>query len=177
MARPVAGPAKRWRGRFRKSKSAGACRRSHANRLPQASGRVADGELEVPLAPTFCEGRLTMPRTKGGPAHARKRKRVLKRAKGFRAGPGTIYRAAIEFTMRAGRYAYRDRRQKKRHFRSLWITRLGAALRERGISYNRFIPALTAAGIARNRNMLRALATADPAAFHPNVELPRPHLT
>ncbi len=118
-----------------------------------------------------------MPRTKGGPAHARKRKRVLKRAKGFRAGPGTIYRAAIEFTMRAGRYAYRDRRQKKRHFRSLWITRLAAALRQRGVSYNRFIPALTAAGIELNRKMLSELAIADPTAFDAIVELARPHLS
>src|SRR3989442_9121608 len=99
-----------------------------------------------------------MPRTKGGPAHARKRKRVLKRAKGFRAGPGTLYRAALEFTMRAGKYAYRDRRQKKRHFRTLWVTRLSAALKQRGISYNRFIPAAVAAGIELNRKMLSELA-------------------
>jgi len=117
-----------------------------------------------------------MPRTKSGPIHARKRKRVLKRAKGFRAGPGTIYRAALEFTMRADRYAYRDRRQKKRHFRSLWITRLNAALKQRGISYNRFIPALTAAGIELNRKMLSELAITDPAAFDAVVELARPHL-
>ena len=82
-----------------------------------------------------------MARSTGGPTHARKRKRVLKRAKGFRGGPGTIYRAAIEFTRKAGAYATRDRKQKKRHFRSLWVTRLSAALRQRGISYNRFIPA------------------------------------
>src|SRR3954466_15041871 len=117
-----------------------------------------------------------MPRTKGGPTHARKRKRVLKRAKGFRGGFGTIYRSAIEFTRRAGRYAYRDRRQKKRHFRSLWITRLSAALKARGLSYNRFIPALTAAGIELNRKMLSELAIADPAAFDAIVELARPHL-
>ena len=117
-----------------------------------------------------------MPRTKGGPVHARKRKRVLKRAKGFRGGPGTIYRAALEFTQKAGNYAFRDRRQKKRHFRSLWITRLSAALRQRGIAYNRFIPALTAAGIELNRKMLSELAITDPAAFDAVVELARPHL-
>ena len=117
-----------------------------------------------------------MPRTKGGPVHARKRKRVLKRAKGFRGGPGTIYRAAIEFVMRAGKYSYRDRRQKKRHFRTLWITRLSAALKERGISYNRFIPALTAAGIELNRKMLSELAVSDTATFDAIVELARPHL-
>ena len=117
-----------------------------------------------------------MPRVTGGPTHARKRKRVLKRAKGFRGGFGTIYRSAIEFTRRAGRYAYRDRRQKKRHFRSLWITRLSAALKARGVSYNRFIPALTAAGIELNRKMLSELAIMDPAAFDAIVEAARPHL-
>jgi large subunit ribosomal protein L20 len=117
-----------------------------------------------------------MPRVKGGPTHAKKRKRVLKRAKGFRGGFGTIYRSALEFTRRAGRYAYRDRRQKKRHFRSLWITRLSAALRARGISYNRFIPALTAAGIELNRKMLSELAVTDAAAFDAIVDAARPHI-
>jgi large subunit ribosomal protein L20 len=117
-----------------------------------------------------------MPRATGGPTHSRKRKRVLKRAKGFRAGPGTLYRQALEFTLRAGRYAYRDRRQKKRHFRQLWVTRLNAALRERGINYNRFIPALASAGIELNRKMLSELAISDPAAFDAIVELARPHL-
>jgi len=117
-----------------------------------------------------------MPRTKGGPVHARRRKRVLKRAKGFRAGPGTSYRSAIEFTRRAGAYAFRDRRQKKRHFRSLWITRLNAALRQRGVAYNRFINALTTAGIELNRKMLSELAISDPGAFDAIVELARPHL-
>jgi len=117
-----------------------------------------------------------MPRTKGGPKHSRKRKRVLKRAKGFRAGPGTLYRQAIEFTMRAGRYAYRDRRQKKRHFRSLWISRLGAAVRERGIAYNRFIPALTLAGIELNRQSLSELAIRDPGVFDAIIEKVKPFL-
>ena len=117
-----------------------------------------------------------MPRTTGGPTHARKRKRVLRRAKGFVGGPGTSYRSALEFTRKAGVYAYRDRRQKKRHFRQLWVTRLGAAVRARGISYNRFIPALVAAGIELNRKMLSQLAISDPAAFDAIVELVRPHL-
>ena len=117
-----------------------------------------------------------MPRVKGGPTHARKRKRVLKRAKGFRGGFGTIYRSALEFTRRAGRYAYRDRRQNKRNYRSLWIVRLNAALRQRGINYNRFIPAVTAAGIELNRKMLSELALTDPAAFDAIVEAARPHL-
>ena len=117
-----------------------------------------------------------MPRVKGGMVHARKRKKVLKRAKGFRGSPGTQYRSAIEFTMRADRYAYRDRRQRKRHFRELWVQRLGAAVRARGVSYSRFIPALAAAGVELNRKMLSELAIADPAAFDAIVELARPHL-
>src|SRR5215217_3519859 len=117
-----------------------------------------------------------MPRSTGGPTHARKRKRILKRASGFRAGPGTLYRQALEFTRKADVYAYRDRRQKKRHFRSLWITRLNAALKQRGINYNRFIPALAAAGVTLNRKMLSELAISDPAAFDAIVEAVRPHL-
>ena len=117
-----------------------------------------------------------MPRTKGGPVHARKRKRVLRRASGFANSPGRQYRLAIEFTRKAGAYATRDRRQKKRHFRSLWISRLGAALRQRGISYNRFIPAAIAAGVELNRKMLSELAISDPAAFDAIVELVKPHI-
>ena len=117
-----------------------------------------------------------MPRTTGGPSHSRKRKRVLRRAKGFVGGPGTIYRQALEFTRKAGVYAYRDRRQKKRHFRELWVMRLNAALRQRGITYSRFIPAAVAAGIELNRKMLSELAISDPATFDKIVELARPHL-
>src|SRR5437868_8411829 len=117
-----------------------------------------------------------MPRATNSPAHARKRKRVLKRASGFRAGPGTLYRQALEFTRKADVYAYRDRRQKKRHFRSLWISRLGAAVRERGIPYNRFIPALTLAGIELNRKSLSELAIRDSAVFDAIVEKARPFL-
>ena len=118
-----------------------------------------------------------MPRSTGGPTHARKRKRILKRASGFRAGPGTIYRQALEFTRKADVYAYRDRRQKKRHFRSLWITRLNAALKERGVSYSRFIPALAISGVGLNRKMLSELAISDPAAFDAIVAAVKPHIT
>jgi large subunit ribosomal protein L20 len=117
-----------------------------------------------------------MPRTTGGPTHSRKRKRVLRRASGFVGGPGTMYRQALEFTRKAGVYAYRDRRQKKRHFRQLWVTRLSAAVRERGIAYNRFIPALVGADIELNRKMLSELAISDPAVFDKIVDLARPHL-
>jgi large subunit ribosomal protein L20 len=118
-----------------------------------------------------------LPRATNGPAHTRKRKRVLKRASGFRAGPGTLYRQALEFTRKADQYAWRDRRQKKRHFRSLWIVRLNAALKQRGIQYSRFIPALAASGIELNRKMLSELAISDPAAFDAIVEIVKPHIT
>ena len=117
-----------------------------------------------------------MARVSGGPKRAQKRKRVLKRASGFANAPGTQYRQALEFTRRADTYATRDRRQKKRHFRSLWISRLSAAIKQRGITYSRFIPALIAAGIELNRKMLSELANADTAAFDAIVELARPHL-
>jgi len=117
-----------------------------------------------------------MPRTKGGVVHARKRKRLMKRAQGFANSPGTQYRSAIEFVLKAGAYATRDRKQKKRNYRSLWIVRLGAALRMRDINYNRFIPALVKAGIELNRKMLSELAIADPATFDIIVERARPHL-
>ena len=117
-----------------------------------------------------------MPRVTGGPQHARKRKRLLKKAKGMRGAPGHNYRVAKEFTRKADVYAYEHRKQKKRSYRALWITRLSAALRMRGITYSRFIPALTGAGIELNRKMLSELAIADPAAFDAIVELAKPHL-
>ncbi|MFT3785289.1 MAG: 50S ribosomal protein L20 [Tepidisphaeraceae bacterium] len=117
-----------------------------------------------------------MPRVKGGVVHARKRKRLLKRAKGFVGGPGTIYRLAKQFVKKAGRYATEHRKQKKRLYRQLWVTRLSAALKQRGIRYSVFIPALQLAGIDLNRKMLSELAIADPAAFDAIVELARPHL-
>jgi large subunit ribosomal protein L20 len=117
-----------------------------------------------------------MPRVTGGPSHSRKRKRILKKAKGMRGMPGHNYRPALEFTRKADVYAYEHRKQKKRSYRQLWITRLNAALKARGINYNRFIPALVAAGIELNRKMLSELAIADPATFDAIVEAARPHL-
>jgi large subunit ribosomal protein L20 len=117
-----------------------------------------------------------MPRVTGGPSHSRKRKRLLKKAKGMRGMSGHNYRPALEFTRKADVYAYEHRKQKKRSFRQLWITRLNAALKQRGINYNRFIPALVAAGIELNRKMLSELAISDPATFDAIVEAVRPHL-
>lgn len=117
-----------------------------------------------------------MPRVTGGPSHSRKRKRILKKAKGMRGMSGHNYRPALEFTRKADVYAYEHRKQKKRSFRQLWIARLNAALKQRGINYNRFIPALIAAGIELNRKMLSELAISDPATFDAIVEAARPHL-
>ncbi len=117
-----------------------------------------------------------MPRVTGGPTHARKRKRLLKKAKGMRGAPGHNYRVAKEFTRKADVYAYVHRKQKKRSYRGLWITRLNAALRQRGLNYSRFIHALTDAGVELNRKMLSELAIADPAAFDAIVEVVKPHL-
>src|SRR5437879_322483 len=117
-----------------------------------------------------------MARSTGGPSHSRKRKRVLRRASGFANAPGTQYRQAVEFTRRADAYATRDRRQKKRHFRTLWVVRLNAALKQRGVNYNRFIPAAALAGIELNRKMLSELAVGDPTTFDAIVEKVRPHL-
>src|SRR3954468_17546515 len=117
-----------------------------------------------------------MARSNGGPTHARKRKRILRKASGMRGMSGHNYRPALEFTRKADVYAYEHRKQKKRSFRQLWITRLNAALKQRGINYNRFIPALISAGIELNRKMLSELAIADPATFDAIVEAARPHL-
>ena len=117
-----------------------------------------------------------MPRITGGPKQARKRKRLLKQAKGYVGTRSKNYRIAKDAVRRAGAYAYIHRRQKKRTFRQLWITRLSAALKPHGISYSRFIPALEAAGILLNRKMLSEIAIADPEAFAAIVEQARPHV-
>ena len=117
-----------------------------------------------------------MARSTGGPTHARKRKRILRKASGMRGMSGHNYRPALEFTRKADVYAYEHRKQKKRSFRQLWIARLNAALRARGINYSRFIPALIEAGITLNRKMLSELAIGDPATFDAIVDLAKPHI-
>lgn len=118
-----------------------------------------------------------MPRIKGGTVHHKKRKRILNRAEGFVGVPGSNYRLALEFTRKADVYAYEHRKLKKRAFRQLWITRLSAALKARGVSYNRFIPALQDAGITLNRKMLSEIAIADPATFDAIVEKAKQFIT
>ena len=102
--------------------------------------------------------------TYGAPRH-RKKVRFFKRARGFRGGRSKLWRTVRESVMRAWAYAYRDRRQKKRQFRRLWIVRINAAARMRGITYSRFIDGIKTAGVELNRKQLSELAIHDPAAF------------
>jgi large subunit ribosomal protein L20 len=106
-----------------------------------------------------------MPRVKRGvTAHAR-HKKVLEKAKGFRGRRGNVYRIANEAVMRAGQYAYRDRRNKKRVFRALWIARINAAARECGLTYSVFMNGLRKASIEVDRKVLADIAVMDKAAF------------
>ena len=106
-----------------------------------------------------------MARVKRGNKRKERRKKILGLAKGFYGMKSKAHRIAKQAVDKSLGYAYRDRRQKKRHFRSLWISRLSAALRQRGIAYNRFIPALTLSGIELNRKSLSELAISDPTVF------------
>ena len=106
-----------------------------------------------------------MPRAKGGPRKARRRKKVLKQAKGYVGGRRRLFRTAKETVLRAGVFAYRDSRQKKRRFQSLWIIRINAAARALGLSYSTLMNGLKKAGVALDRKILAELATKDPAAF------------
>ena len=111
-----------------------------------------------------------MPRVKRGvTAHAR-HKKVLDLAKGYRGRRSTVYRVAKEAVMRAGQYAYRDRRNRKRVFRALWITRINAAVREHGLTYSVFINGLMKAEIEIDRKVLAELAVNDKPAFGAIVE-------
>jgi large subunit ribosomal protein L20 len=100
---------------------------------------------------------------------------VLKAAKGYRGARSKQYRTAKHAVVRAAAYAYRDRRARKRDFRALWITRLTAACRMRGLMYSRFIAGLNAADVIINRKMLSELAIHDPAAFDGVVEIAKKH--
>ena len=112
-----------------------------------------------------------MPRVKGGTIHRARRKKVMKLAKGYFGSKHRLYRTAKEQVMHSLKYAYRDRRQKKRDFRKLWITRINAACRENNISYSKFINGLNKAGITVNRKMLSEIAIDSPAAFQEFVKL------
>ncbi|HNT37560.1 MAG TPA: 50S ribosomal protein L20 [Rubrivivax sp.] len=111
-----------------------------------------------------------MPRVKRGvTAHAR-HKKILKLAKGYRGRRKNVFRIAKQAVMKAGQYAYRDRRTRKRVFRQLWIARINAASRELGVTYSKFMAGLKKAQIDIDRKVLADLAVNDPAAFGSIVE-------
>ena len=112
-----------------------------------------------------------MTRVKGGTISRARHKKVLKQAKGYFGSKHRLYRTANEQVMHSGKYAYRDRRQKKRDFRKLWIVRINAACRENEISYSKFINGLMKAEIVINRKMLSEIAIDNPASFTELVEI------
>jgi large subunit ribosomal protein L20 len=106
-----------------------------------------------------------MPRVKRGVTARARHKKILALAKGYRGRRKNVFRVAKEAVMKAGQYAYRDRRTRKRVFRSLWIARINAAARSHGVTYSRFMAGLKKAAIEVDRKMLAELAVKDPAAF------------
>jgi len=106
-----------------------------------------------------------MPRAKGGPKTHQRRKKVLKKAKGYFGGRRKLFRTAKETVLRAGAFAYRHRKQKKRLSRGVWIVRINAACRELGLSYSVFMNGLKKAGVTLDRKVLAELAVSNPAAF------------
>ena len=111
-----------------------------------------------------------MPRVKRGVTARARHKKILVQAKGYRGRRKNVYRIAKQAVMKAGQYAYRDRRNKKREFRALWITRINAGAREAGVTYSQFIAGLKKAGIDMDRKVLADLAVFDKAAFGKIVE-------
>lgn len=107
-----------------------------------------------------------MPRVKRGVTAHKRHKKVIARAEGFRGRRNNVYRAAKQAVMRADQFAYRDRRRKKRDFRALWVVRINAAARLRGMTYSQLIGGLRRSGVGINRKMLAELAIADDAAFN-----------
>ncbi len=112
-----------------------------------------------------------MARVKNGATTKARHKKVLKQAKGYFGSKHRLYKTAKEQLMHSGQYAFRDRKQKKRDFRKLWITRINAACRENEISYSRFIEGLTKAGVEVNRKMLSEIAINDPKTFSELVQV------
>jgi large subunit ribosomal protein L20 len=106
-----------------------------------------------------------MPRAKGGAKTRQRRKKILKKAKGYVGGRSRLYRPAAETVLRAGAFAYRDRKAKKRTARRLWIARINAACRQAGLTYSVFMTALKKGGILLDRKVLAEMAVRDPAGF------------
>ncbi len=117
-----------------------------------------------------------MTRVKRGVTAKARHKKILALAKGYRGRRGNVYRIAKQAVMKAGQYAYRDRRQRKRQFRSLWVVRINAACRELGMTYSRFISGLTKANVVVDRKVLSALAIEDKVAFAKFVEIAKSQL-
>jgi large subunit ribosomal protein L20 len=111
-----------------------------------------------------------MPRAKGGFKTRRRRKKILEKAKGFYGAKSRLYRVATEAVDKAMQYAYRDRKAKKREFRSLWIIRINAAVRALGLTYSQFMLKLKQSDIVLNRKSLADMAYNDPIAFNQLVE-------
>jgi large subunit ribosomal protein L20 len=111
-----------------------------------------------------------MPRVKRGVTARARHKKVMKAAKGYYGARSRVYRVAVQAVTKAGQYAYRDRRQKKRQFRQLWIARINAAARQNGLSYSRLINGLKKASIEIDRKVLSDIAIHDMAAFASIVE-------
>ena len=111
-----------------------------------------------------------MARVKGAMNTRKRHKKILKLAKGYRGAKSKLFRTANQAVMKSLSYAYRDRKQKKRNFRQLWIARINAAARINGISYSKFMNGLKKNGIDINRKMLAEIAVSDPAAFAKLVE-------
>jgi large subunit ribosomal protein L20 len=109
-------------------------------------------------------------RTTKGAARNRAKKRLFKRAKGYRGGRSKLLRSVKETLLRSGAYAFRDRRVRKREFRKLWIIRINAAVRERGMSYSEFMHGIKQAGIELDRKSLSEMAIHDPAGFDQIVQ-------
>lgn len=117
-----------------------------------------------------------MPRVSHAVATKKRKKKVLKQSKGYWGARSRLFRTAREAVDRAQAYAYRDRRQRKRDFRRLWIVRINAAARRNGMSYSQLVHGLDQAGVAINRKVLADLAVRDPAAFAAVVEQARAHV-
>jgi large subunit ribosomal protein L20 len=118
-----------------------------------------------------------VPRAKGGSKSRQRRKKIMKMAKGYVGGRGRLYKSARETVERALVFAYRDRRVKKRTFRGLWITRIGAAAKMNGLSYSQLIKGLKQAGVELDRKILAELAVVDLPAFGHLAQTAKSHLS
>ena len=118
-----------------------------------------------------------MPRVKRGFKARKRRKKILKAAKGFRGGQSKLFKTAAIAVNRAGMFAYRDRRNRKRDFRRLWIMRINAAARDNGLSYSTFMGGLHKEGINLDRKILADMAVSDPATFSEIVRAARPSVS